>query len=126
MAQQRPLSPRLMIYKPQLTSMMSITHRATGAALALGSLLVVWWIVALATGAEYYSFVQSIIASWFGQLVLFGFTVAVFYHLSNGIRPLFWDFGHNLTIEGVHRTGYMVLASTVILTALTWALVIFG
>ena len=126
MAQQRPLSPHLMIYKPQLTSMMSITHRATGAALALGSLLVVWWIVALASGAEYYSFVQSIITSWFGQLVLFGFTVAVFYHLSNGIRHLFWDFGYNLTIEGVHRSGYMVLASTVILTAITWSLVIWG
>lgn len=126
MAQQRPLSPHLMIYKPQLTSIMSITHRATGTALALGSLMVVWWIVALATGAEYYNFVQSILTSWFGQLVLFGFTVAVFYHLSNGIRHLFWDFGYNLTIEGVHRSGYMVLASTVILTALTWALVIWG
>ena len=126
MAQQRPLSPHLMIYKPQLTSIMSITHRATGTALALGSLLVVWWIVALATGAEYYNFVQSILTSWFGQLVLFGFTVAIFYHLSNGIRHLFWDFGYNLTIEGVHRSGYMVLASTVILTALTWALVILG
>lgn len=126
MAQQRPLSPHLMIYKPQLTSIMSITHRATGTALALGSLLVVWWIVALATGAEYYNFVQSILTSWFGQLVLFGFTVAVFYHLSNGIRHLFWDFGYNLTIEGVHRSGYMVLASTVILTVLTWALVILG
>ena len=126
MAQQRPLSPHLMIYKPQLTSMMSITHRATGAALALGSLLVVWWIVALASGAEYYSFVQSIITSWFGQLVLFGFTVAVFYHLSNGIRHLFWDFGYNLTIEGVHRSGYMVLASTVLLTAITWSLVLWG
>ncbi len=126
MAQQRPLSPHLMIYKPQLTSIMSITHRATGTALALGSLMVVWWIVALATGAGYYNFVQSILTSWFGQLVLFGFTVAVFYHLSNGIRHLFWDFGYNLTIEGVHRSGYMVLASTVILTALTWALVILG
>lgn len=126
MAQQRPLSPHLMIYKPQLTSIMSITHRATGTALALGSLMVVWWIVALATGAEYYNFVQSILTSWFGQLVLFGFTVAVFYHLSNGIRHLFWDFGYNLTIEGVHRSGYMVLASTLILTALTWALVIWG
>ena len=126
MAQQRPLSPHLMIYKPQLTSIMSITHRATGTALALGSLMVVWWIVALATGAEYYNFVQSILTSWIGQLVLFGFTVAVFYHLSNGIRHLFWDFGYNLTIEGVHRSGYMVLASTVILTALTWALVIWG
>ena len=126
MAQQRPLSPHLMIYKPQLTSILSITHRATGTALALGSLMVVWWIVALATGAEYYNFVQSILTSWFGQLVLFGFTVAVFYHLSNGIRHLFWDFGYNLTIEGVHRSGYMVLASTVILTVLTWALVILG
>ena len=126
MAQQRPLSPHLMIYKPQLTSIMSITHRATGTALALGSLLVVWWIVALATGAEYYNFVQSILTSWFGQLVLFGFTVAIFYHLSNGIRHLVWDFGYNLTIEGVHRSGYMVLASTVFLTALTWALVILG
>ncbi len=126
MAQQRPLSPHLMIYKPQLTSIMSITHRATGTALALGSLMVVWWIVALATGAGYYNFVQSILTSWFGQLVLFGFTVAVFYHLSNGIRHLFWDFGYNLTIEGVHRSGYMVLASTVILTALTWALMILG
>ena len=126
MAQQRPLSPHLMIYKPQLTSIMSITHRATGTALALGSLLVVLWIVALATGAEYYNFVQSILTSWFGQLVLFGFTIAIFYHLSNGIRHLFWDFGYNLTIEGVHRSGYMVLASTVILTALTWALVILG
>ena len=126
MAQQRPLSPHLMIYKPQLTSMMSILHRATGAALAFGSLMVVWWIVALATGAEYYMFVQSIMTSWFGLLVMFGFTVAVFYHLSNGIRHLFWDFGYNLSIEGVHRSGYMVLASTVILTALTWALVIWG
>lgn len=126
MAAQRPLSPHLMIYKPQLTSMMSITHRATGAALAMGSLLVVWWIVALATGAEYYSFVQSIISSWYGQFVLFGFTVAVFYHLSNGIRHLFWDFGYNLTIQGVHRSGYMVLVSTIVLTAATWLTVYWG
>ena len=126
MAAQRPLSPHLMIYKPQLTSMMSITHRATGAALAMGSLLVVWWIVALATGAEYYSFVQSIISSWYGQFVLFGFTVAVFYHLSNGIRHLFWEFGYNLTIQGVHRSGYMVLVSTIVLTAATWLTVYWG
>ena len=126
MASERPLSPHLMIYKPQLTSMMSIMHRATGAALALGSVMVVWWIVALASGAEYYGFVQAILTSWFGQLVLFGFTVAVFYHLSNGIRHLFWDFGYNLSIEGVHRSGYFVLASTVILTAVTWSIMVLG
>ena len=126
MAKERPLSPHLMIYKPQLTSIMSITHRITGAALALGSLLVVWWIAALATGPEYYAFVQGILTSILGQLVLFGFTVAVFYHLSNGIRHLFWDFGYNLSIEGAHRTGYMVLASTIVLTAVTWSLVLLG
>lgn len=123
MAQERPLSPHLMIYKPQLTSMMSITHRLTGAALAGGSLLLVWWVVALATGPDYFAYVQAIMASIPGQIVLFGFSVAVFYHLSNGIRHLFWDFGYNLSIEGVKRTGYMVMASTVVLTAVTWALV---
>ena len=126
MAKERPLSPHLMIYKPQLTSIMSITHRLTGAALASGSLLVVWWIVALATGPEYYAFVQGILTSILGQLVLFGFTVAIFYHLSNGIRHLFWDFGYNLSIKGVHRSGYMVLFSTVVLTAVTWSLVLLG
>ncbi len=126
MAKERPLSPHLMIYKPQLTSIMSITHRITGAALATGSLLVVWWIVALATGPEYYAYVQGILTSVFGQLVLFGFTVAVFYHLSNGIRHLFWDFGYNLSIEGVRRTGMMVLVSTIVLTAVTWSLVLLG
>ena len=126
MANERPLSPHLMIYKPQLTSIMSIVHRITGAALATGSLLVVWWVVALATGPEYYAFVQAILTSVLGQLVLFGFTVAIFYHLSNGVRHLFWDFGYNLSIQGVHRSGYMVLVSTVVLTAVTWSLVLLG
>lgn len=126
MAQERPLSPHLMIYKPQLTSMMSITHRLTGVALSVGSLLLVWWVVALATGPEAFAYAQSILTSIFGQIVLFGFSVAVFYHLSNGVRHLFWDFGYNLSIEGVKRTGYMVMASTVILTVATWAYVIKG
>ena len=126
MAKERPLSPHLMIYKPQLTSIMSITHRITGAALATGSLLVVWWVVALASGPEQYAFAHTVLTSIFGQLVMFGFTVAVFYHLSNGIRHLFWDFGYNLTISAVHRTGYMVLVSTIVLTAVTWSLVLMG
>lgn len=126
MANERPLSPHLMIYKPQLTSIMSITHRITGAALAMGSLLVVWWVVALATGPAHYAFVQAVLTSVLGQLVLFGFTVAIYYHLSNGIRHLFWDFGYNLSIKGVHRSGYMVLVSTVVLTAVTWSLVLLG
>ncbi len=122
MAQERPLSPHLMIYKPQLTSMMSIAHRVSGVALVFGSLLLVWWVVALATGPEYFAYVQSIMSSIIGQLVLFGFSAALFYHLCNGIRHLCWDFGFNLSIKGVRRTGYMAAAATVILTAATWAL----
>jgi succinate dehydrogenase / fumarate reductase cytochrome b subunit len=123
---ERPLSPHLSIYKPQLTSMMSIFHRMTGASLAAGSLLVVWWTVALAVGPEYYAFVQNILTSVLGQAVLFGFTVAVSYHLSNGIRHLLWDFGYNLSIEGVYRSGYTVLILTIILTAVTWSFVLMN
>jgi len=126
MVQERPLSPHLMIYRPQLTSMMSISHRLSGAALAAGSLLLVWWVVALASGAEYYGLVLGVMTSLPGRVVLFGFSAAVFYHLSNGIRHLFWDFGIGLTIEGVYRSGYMVLASTIVLTATLWTVVIFG
>ncbi|NDA07877.1 MAG: succinate dehydrogenase, cytochrome b556 subunit [Alphaproteobacteria bacterium] len=126
MAKERPLSPHLMIYRPQLTSMMSISHRLSGAALTAGSLLLVWWVVALASGAGYYSFVQGIMLSLFGRLVLFGFTAAVFYHLSNGIRHLFWDFGIGLTIEGVYRSGYMVMGSTLVLTLGLWFMILFG
>jgi len=126
MAQERPLSPHLMIYRRQLTSMMSISHRISGAALAAGSLMLVWWMVALASGPEYYSIVQGIMMGVPARIVLFGFTAAIFYHLCNGIRHLFWDFGIGLTIEGVYRSGYLVMASTLVLTLGLWALVLFG
>ena len=77
----RPLSPHLQVYKPQLTSILSITHRATGVALAAGTIFLIWWIVAAATGEEYFSLVQGIMTSWFGLIVLLGFSWAVFYHL---------------------------------------------
>ncbi|XDZ65697.1 succinate dehydrogenase, cytochrome b556 subunit [Alphaproteobacteria bacterium LSUCC0684] len=126
MVQERPLSPHLMIYRRQLTSMMSISHRLSGATLAAGSLMLVWWVAALASGPEYYSMVQAIMMSIPARMVLFGFTAAIFYHLSNGIRHLFWDFGIGLTIEGVYRSGYVVMASTLVLTLGLWALVLFG
>jgi succinate dehydrogenase / fumarate reductase cytochrome b subunit len=124
MVQERPLSPHLMVYKPQLTSIMSITHRMTGTAMAAGSLLLVWWVVALASGPEHFAHAQSIIASPIGQIILFCFSLALYYHLSNGIRHLFWDFGYNLSIKGVMRTGYMVILATVLLTAATWAAIL--
>ncbi len=109
MSAKRPLSPHLMIYRPQLTSMMSITHRLTGVALGLGSLFFVWWLVALAHGGAYYDLVRGIAEHVLGRLVLLGFFVAVSYHLANGIRHLFWDFGIGLSLQGVYRGGYVVL-----------------
>jgi len=88
---ERPLSPHLQVYKPQLTSVLSITHRGTGVALAAGTLLLLYWLLALADGPDSYARAQSLLGSWLGQVVLFGFTFALFYHLCNGIRHLLWQ-----------------------------------
>ena len=122
----RPLSPHLQVYKPQLTSVLSITHRATGVALAAGPLLLVWWIVAAATGEEYFTFVQGIMASWPGLIVLSGFSWAVFYHLCNGIRHLFWDAGYGFELETAYKSGWATVISSFVLTGATWAIGLFG
>ena len=90
----RPLSPHLQIYRPQLTSVLSIFPRMTGVGLALGAVLVVWWLIAAATGLEYFGVVDGLLTSWIGHLVLLGMTWALAYHLLNGIRHLVWDIGH--------------------------------
>jgi succinate dehydrogenase / fumarate reductase cytochrome b subunit len=124
----RPLSPHLQVYKPQLTSVMSISHRATGVALAVGTLLLVWWIVAAAIGPDAFAQAQGFIGSWLGLLLLFGWSVSLFYHLGNGIRHLFWDAGYGFDIGNAYRSGWIVVAATVVLTALAWivGLVVFG
>ena len=116
----RPLSPHLQIYKWQLTSIMSIGHRASGIALSLGSFLIVIWLVTLATGPEYFSHVNKLISHWFGQLVLFGFSVVLFYHMLNGVRHLSWDLGYGFDLNTVYKTGYSVLITAIILTTITW------
>lgn len=118
----RPLSPFMIgpYYRPQLTSMLSITHRATGVFLALGTLLLAWWLVALAGGPESYASAQACLGSWFGQLCLFGWSVSLFYHLCNGIRHLFWDAGLGFDIPTAYASGYAVLIATAILTLATW------
>lgn len=118
----RPLSPHLQIYKPQLTSITSILHRATGVALAVGTLFLVWWLMAAATGGVYFDFVQGIMGSWIGLLVLAGFSYALFYHLCNGIRHLFWDAGYGYELETAYMSGKLVFAASVALTVLAWAL----
>jgi succinate dehydrogenase / fumarate reductase cytochrome b subunit len=114
----RPLSPHLQIYKPQLTSVLSISHRATGLALSVGTLLLSWWLLAAATGPEAYAQAQFFIGSWFGVLLLVGWTYSLFFHLCNGVRHLMWDTGHGLDLATTYATGWAVVAASAGLTLL--------
>jgi len=116
----RPLSPHLQVYKPQLTSVLSICHRGTGVALTGGSLLLVYWLAALAGGESSYASASAFISSWFGLLILFLFSFATFFHLCNGIRHLYWDSGRGFDMDSVYLSGRVVIAATVVLTLLTW------
>ena len=125
-ARQRPLSPHLQIYRPQITSVLSITHRITGVALSVGTLLLAWWLVAAASGNAAFSSVSSFIGSPLGLLMLFGWSVALFYHLANGIRHLFWDAGYGFELPTMQATGYGVLIGTAVLTLLAWGIGLSG
>ena len=120
----RPLSPHLQVYKPQLTSVMSILHRISGAALAAGQFIVIWWLVALAAGPQAYATFQAFAAHPVGMVLLFGWSAALFYHLCNGVRHLLWDMGYCLTLRGAYRAGYTVLIVAALLTAATWVCVL--
>ena len=120
MARTRPLSPHLQVYRPQLTSMMSIAHRASGIVLTTGTLVLAAWLVALALGAESYALLAGLLAHPLGQFVLFGYSVALIYHALNGVRHLSWDLGFGLTIPEVYRSGHIVLFLTFLLTACLW------
>ena len=119
-SQDRPLSPHLQIYKPQLTSVLSILHRITGAALAIGTLLLVWWLVAVAAGPESFAAAQEFFGSVIGQLLLLGWSWALFYHLCNGIRHLAWDIGWGFDLKSVYATGWAVVIASCALTAIAW------
>jgi succinate dehydrogenase / fumarate reductase cytochrome b subunit len=118
---QQPLSPHLQIYRWQLTSVMSILHRLTGIALAVGAILLVSWIGAASDGAESFAKMQWLLGSPLGLILMFGWSVALFYHLCNGIRHLWWDTGHGLELKSVYATGYAVLIATATLTIIAWA-----
>lgn len=116
----RPLSPHLQIYKPQITSIMSIFHRLSGVALAAGALVLAYWLNAAAYGPESFERVQALLTSWFGRLLMFGWTVALFYHMCNGIRHLFWDTGRGLEMDQVKASAWVVILASVVLTFLSW------
>jgi succinate dehydrogenase / fumarate reductase cytochrome b subunit len=116
----RPLSPHLQVYRPQLTSVLSISHRATGIALAVGTLLLAWWLVAAAVGPGPFAVAQGFLASWIGQLLLLGWTYSLFFHLCNGIRHLFWDAGCGFELKTAYASGWIVVAASIVLTAMAW------
>jgi succinate dehydrogenase / fumarate reductase, cytochrome b subunit len=116
----RPLSPHLQVYRWQLTSVLSILHRASGVALTLGTILLVWWLVAAAEGPQAYARVQWFLGSWVGRILLFGWSIALFYHLCNGLRHLWWDTGRGLELKSVYASGWAVVAATSVLTLIAW------
>ena len=116
----RPLSPHLQVYRWQLTSVLSILHRTAGVALTVGTILLVWWLVAAADGPEAYARVQAFLGSWAGRVLLFGWSLALFYHLCNGLRHLGWDTGHGLELKSVYASGWAVVAATAALTLIAW------
>lgn len=120
---QRPLSPHLQIYRWPLSMALSIAHRVTGVALALGLVLVTWWLLALASGPEAFGTVQAVTRSWFGILVLFAWTLALYFHLGNGIRHLVWDAGYGFEIDAAHNSAIAVLVFAGVMTVLTWLVI---
>ena len=118
----RPLSPHLQIYRPQLTSITSILTRISGNALIVGALLTVWWLLAAATSPEYFAVVDGIWTSLLGKLIQLGSVWALWYHALAGARHLYWDTGRGLEIETAEKLGIACIAGSVVLTVLTFLL----
>jgi len=119
----RPLSPHLQIYRWQLTMVLSIIHRTTGVALAVGTILLIALLLALAAGPDAYQTIRAFCSSWPGLLLLFGWSWALCFHLCNGIRHLAWDTGWGFEIPRAYLTGWTVVGASLVMTALIWACV---
>ena len=122
----KPLSPHLQIYRPQLTSVLSISHRASGIFLGTAGLLaLVVWLGSIALGPSQYEMTMNFLRHPLMLPVLLLWTGAFYYHLSNGIRHLFWDMGVGFELSTAYRSGYAVVGSTVVLTSATWIYAFF-
>ena len=115
----RPLSPHLTIYRPQMTSISSIFVRITGNALLAATLLLIAWLLAASTSAAAFAWVQCVITSWFGDLVFLLSLWALWYHTLGGLRHLIWDTGRGLELQTAERMGWMMIIGSLLLTALT-------
>lgn len=117
---QRPVSPNIQIYRPQLTSVLSFANRLTGIALSLGAVVLVIWLMAAASGPAAFARVQGWLGSWLGLLLLFGMTLAFFLHLCGGIRHLVWDTVRGFELRQIYASGWLVVGASVALTVITW------
>jgi succinate dehydrogenase / fumarate reductase cytochrome b subunit len=117
----RPLSPNIQIYRPQLTSVLSIANRITGVILSFGAVGLVIWLSAASAGPGPYAAVHGVISSWAGRIVLFGCSFAFFLHLCGGIRHLVWDTVHGFELQSIYISGWSVVAASVVLTVTAWA-----
>lgn len=120
-ARQRPLSPHLQIYRPVISMVMSIFHRITGTMLYLGIIVLAWWLIAAASGPEYYAVAMDWIGSPIGYLILVGLSWAVFHHALGGLRHFLWDTGRGFAIPTVLRLSWATILGSLTLTALFWA-----
>lgn len=118
----RPLSPHLQIYKPIPTMMASIINRVTGGAMYFGTLLVAWWLIALASGGVYYEWVQWAMGSIIGKLILIGYTWALMYHMLSGLRHFMWDLGHGFDKHFTTKLVKLSFVVSICLTALIWVI----
>lgn len=116
----RPLSPHLTVYRWPVTMTVSILQRITGGALYFGTLLVAWWLIAAATSESHFDFVNGVFGSWFGRLVLFGYTWALIHHMLGGIRHLIWDTGSGLEKHTASKIAWANIAVGIVLTVLVW------
>ena len=121
----RPLSPHLQVYRWQMTSVLSILHRCTGLFLALGTVIVAFWVIALALSHNIFASYQIWLGSPVGKVLLVVWSFSLFYHWANGIRHLLWDAGWGYEIERVYMTGWIVVSASVLLTGLLWLSVVF-
>jgi succinate dehydrogenase / fumarate reductase cytochrome b subunit len=115
----RPLSPHLQVYRPQLNSVTSILNRITGNAMIAAAVLIVWWLVAAASGAEYFAFVDGLLTSVLGDIVMSLSVLGLWYHALAGVRHLIWDTGRGLDVESADKMGWAILAGSVVFTAIT-------
>lgn len=124
MSQNRPLSPHLQVYKFIPTMAMSIIHRITGGAMYFGTILVVWWLIAAASGKEYFDWVNGIYGSWFGLIVLFGYTWVLIHHMLGGLRHFMWDLGYGFGKEFTTKLAKALPVASVLVTIVIWLVVL--